>query len=117
MRQSNPLGMTSSVWLSVDGADRDAVSRGVDDIARYRNTQHTCSREGFSSLVQTLPKSSRLHCHTSLIVSSRDHNFASPALLNRSSLFMYTCRLLTALCRVLFISSLTGTPLSLLEVT
>ena len=45
------------------------------------------------------------------------HNFASPALLNRSSLFMYTVRLLTALCLVLFISSLIGTPLSLLDVT
>ena len=52
-----------------------------------------------------------------LPLSWNDHNLASPALLNRSSLFMYTVRLLTALCLVLFISSLTGTPLSLLDVT
>ena len=46
-----------------------------------------------------------------------DQSLASPALLNRSSLLMYTCRLLTALCLVRFISSLIGTPRSLLDVT
>lgn len=55
--------------------------------------------------------------HASLIVSSHYYNLASPALLKRSSLFMYTVKLLTALCLVLFISSLIGTPFSLLDVT
>ena len=64
----------------------------------------------------TRRRSTRL-THTPSNSNRGTHNLASPALLNRSSLFMYIVKLLTALCRVLFISSLTGTPLSLLDVT
>ena len=45
------------------------------------------------------------------------HSSRSLALLNRSSLFKYTCRLLTSLCLLRFIISLIGTPRSLLDVT
>ena len=45
------------------------------------------------------------------------HSFLSPELLNNSSLFMYTAILLSDLCLVRFITSLIGTPRSLLLVT
>ena len=53
----------------------------------------------------------------SITLSPPIHSLLSPELLNNSSLFMYTLTLLNDLCLVLFITSLTGTPRSLLLVT
>ena len=63
------------------------------------------------------PTTSDWVCLPAAVVATIAYNRLSPAPWNKSSLFMYTCRLLTALCLVRFIISLIGTPRSLLDVT
>jgi hypothetical protein len=106
-------GSCSSITLALRGA------RGLRDAGRARLPMtHSVWRMSSSHARAPLTDTSSVKsksCRVGWV--SGYHNFRSPALLNSSSLFMYTARLLTALCLVLFIISLTGTPRSLLDVT